>query len=188
MLLLGVMGLSLLIGVLRGGRLTALGAHHWHAASLPFLAIGMQIVAFLPDESASAGARALAAWLHVTSYLLTLTFVWLNRQTPWMSLVGLGLAANAAVIITNGGFMPVASGVLLPGTPEVEAGQREIVNNVMAMGARTSLRFLGDVIRTPEWLGRRAFSLGDLAIAVGAFALVQRMMRPAATAPPGGAT
>ena len=182
MLLLGALGLSLVVGVLRGGRIAPLAAQRWRGGLLPFLAVGVQVAAFWVDESATMGSRAFAAMMHADSYLLLLAFIWLNRQTPWAWLVGLGLVANAAVILLNGGFMPSAPGVLLPGTPGVEAAERGIVNNIALMGPQTRLGFLADRFRIPDWIGlRRAFSIGDFMLAVGAFALVQRLMRPAAT-------
>lgn len=187
MLLLGVLGLSLIVGILRGGRLTPLASQRWRGAPLPFLAVGAQVAAFLFDESATIGSQAFAAMMHADSYLLLLTFIYLNRDTPWTWLVGLGLAANAAVIILNGGFMPTAPGVLLPGTQGVEVVERGIVNNIALMGSQTRLGFLADRFRTPDWIGlHRVFSIGDFMLAVGAFALVQRLMRPAAQ--PGGMT
>lgn len=181
MLMLAVLGLSLLAGLLSGGRISTLASKRWRGSLLPFLAIGTQVIAFLFDESATTGSQAFAAMMHADSYLLLLTFIYLNRDTPWTWLVGLGLAANAAVIISNGGFMPTAPDVLLPGTPGVEVVERGIVNNIALMGPQTRLGFLADRFRTPEWTGlSRAFSIGDFMLAVGAFALVQTLMRPSA--------
>ncbi len=177
MLLLSVLILSLAIGTLRGGRLGALGEYRWRFPFLPFLALGVQVIAFLPDESASGSARTFAAFLHVLSYLLLLAFVFANRRTPWMWLMGLGLALNAVAIVANGGFMPASPYALL-GTPSADVSLRGYYNNSVVMSRGTQLWFLGDVLRTPDWLLlRRAFSVGDLAIATGTFALVQHLMR-----------
>jgi len=173
-LLLAPLVLSLSLGFLRGGRLQALGEHPWRFPLLPLLALGVQVIAFLPDENASPVARTFAASLHLLSYLLLLVFVWMNRRTPWLWLVGIGLASNALVILANGGFMPV------PGRPE---GYYH--NNTMGADAQARLLFLADILRTPSWLPlARAFSVGDLLIALGVFALVQQLM--VALPPPAG--
>ncbi|MDR7434373.1 MAG: DUF5317 domain-containing protein [Armatimonadota bacterium] len=166
MLLLAPLVLSLLLGFLRGGRIEALGEYRWRSALLPILALSLQIVAFLPDENASPLARAFTATLHVLSYFFLLAFVWMNRTTPWLWLVGLGLASNAVVILLNGGFMPV------PGGPE-----GFYLNNTVRVNGQARLLFLGDILHLPAWWPlARAFSVGDLLIALGIFALVQRLM------------
>src|SRR2546429_4299740 len=106
MLLFGVLILALLAGLLRRGRLDVLSQHRWRLPALPFLGLGVQIVAFLPNEGASLLARTFASTLHVMSYLLLLAFIWANRRTAWIWLIGLGLAANAIAIGVNGGFLP----------------------------------------------------------------------------------
>jgi hypothetical protein len=177
MLLLNALVVSLLLGMVSGGRLTTMSQYRWRFPLLPCLALAMQIVAFLPDESASAATQTFAAVLHVTSYLLILAFVWINRSMRWLWLVGLGVAGNAIAILTNGGFMPVSPGAL-GGTPGAGVAATGPFNNSVLMGPDARLAFLGDVLWTPDWLFvKRAFSIGDVLIAVGAFAVVQRLMR-----------
>src|SRR5207247_4825774 len=108
MLLSGVLILALLAGLLRRGRLDVLSQHRWRLPALPCLGLGVQIVAFLPNESASLLARTFASTLHMLSYLLLLAFIWANRRTAWIWLIGLGLAANAIAIGVNGGLVAVA--------------------------------------------------------------------------------
>lgn len=187
MLLLGALVFSLIIGELSGGRLTAMN-QRWRLPLLPCLALAMQIVAFLPDEGASTAAQTFAALLHVLSYLLNLTFVWINRKIPWLWLVGLGLAGNAVAILANGGFMPVSPQALV-GPPGGDSAATAPFNNSVVMGPGTRLTFLGDVFRTPDWLVvKRAFSIGDVLIAGGTFAAVQRLMRGGGAFDVGGAT
>jgi hypothetical protein len=186
MLLLSVLATAVLVGVMRGGRLGVLGEHPWRARFLPFLAVSLQIVAFLPDESASLGTRTFAAWLHGASYGLVLAFVWANLRAPWMWLIGCGLVANAIVIFANGGFMPVQPGA--PGFANAEAAVKGLYNNVALVSQHTRFWLLGDIFETPGWVPLRgAFSIGDLAIGVGGFALVQRLMRTPPAGDHGGA-
>lgn len=175
MLLLGVLAAALAVGLLRRGDLAALGRVRWVAAVLPLVAIAVQVIAFLPEESASPRARLFAASLHLVSYALLLAFAWLNRRVAWMPAVGLGLLLNAAAIAANGGFMP-ASAVALLGSPH-DVAATGVSNNSIVMTPTTPLAVLGDIFRTPEWLPiRRAFSAGDVLLGLGAFALVQRVM------------
>lgn len=176
MLLLSILILALLTGLLRRGRLGVLSQHQWRLSALPFLGLGLQVVAFLPDENASI-ARTFAAALHVASYVVLLAFIWTNRRTPWIWLIGLGLAANAIAISVNGGFMPVAPSAIEE-LPTAEVAAAGVYNNSVLMGSDTRVTMLSDVLHTPDWFPlRRAFSVGDILVAVGAFALVQRLMR-----------
>ncbi|MBI3975100.1 MAG: DUF5317 family protein [Armatimonadetes bacterium] len=177
MLLLSVLLLSLLVGLARGGSVLALGQQRWRFPLLPIIALGLQVVGFWPDESASQGARTLAGAFHVASYGIAFAFVWANRQTPWLWLLGLGLAANAVVIAANQGFMPVPPDGL-GGTASSEVARHGYYNNAVLLKEDTRLWFLGDVLRTPRWLLGRAFSVGDGTIAVAVFIMVQHLMRP----------
>lgn len=177
MLPVTVLLIALTVGMIRGGDLSVLSQHRWRWSLLPALAIVLQVLAFLPDVSIPGVARMVAASLHLSSYLLILGFVWINRKIPWVWLIGIGLAANFLVIAANGGFMPVSPNVL-PGTSSAPVALKDVHHNSRLMGESTRLRFLGDVFRTPDWLWiRRTFSVGDILIGLGAFALVQRLMR-----------
>src|SRR5207247_4774758 len=90
MLLFGVLILALLAGLLRRGRLDVLSQHRWRLPALPFLGLGVQIVAFLPNEGASLLARTFASTLHVMSYLLLLAFICVIRRTALFLLIVLG--------------------------------------------------------------------------------------------------
>lgn len=177
MSLLSILVLSLAVGRLRGGRFNTLLQHRWSWPTWPLWAVAIQVVAFLPDESTSLAAKTFAASLHVLSYILLLAFVWANRRTRWMWLVGLGLVANAVAIIANGGFMPVSAEAFghSAGTASLASG--DPYNNIVRMRIGTRLWFLADVFETPDWLLiERTFSIGDLTIAAGTFALVQSLM------------
>lgn len=176
MLLVSVLVIALTVGLIRGGDLGAFSQHRWRWPILPAGAIILQVIAFLPDVSHPGATRLVAGSLHLASYLLTIAFVWVNHKTPWVWLIGIGLATNFLVIAANGGFMPVSAQVL-PGTSSAPVGQTDVYHNSRLMGEATRLRFLGDIYRTPDWFRlKRAFSLGDVLIGLGAFALVQRLM------------
>ncbi len=182
MFLLGVLVLALAVALARGRSLLALADHRWRLPLLPLAAVVLQVVGFLPDEAASEAGRAFAAVMHGCSYLLAGAFIWANRRTPWLWLMALGVAANAAVILANGGFMPVPPGAASGAA--AEAAARGYYNNAVLMTPGSPLWFLGDVLTIPSWWGGRwAVSAGDLAIAVAAFGLVQRLTQPAGPGP-----
>lgn len=120
----------------------------------------------------------LAAFSIVTSQLLLLVFAWLNRHLPGMSILIAGLALNLAVIIANGGFMPIN-----PNTAErivgsermasFEIGSRIGYKDILLPASATRLEWLADRFLPPVWLPYEvAFSLGDIFIAIGAFGIL----------------
>jgi hypothetical protein len=117
----------------------------------------------------------LAALSIVTSQLILLIFAWLNRHLAGMSILIFGLVLNMAVMVANGGFMPIN-----PNTAERIVGSERI--DLYDLGSRIGYK---DILLTKnetrlEWLADRflppagfpyqvAFSLGDVFIAFGAF-------------------
>jgi hypothetical protein len=110
-------------------------------------------------------------------------FVWQNRRLPGMWLVGLGLLANWAVILANGGHMPITFEAL------VAAGKGNLVStptagtlvfgskDVLLPGIETRLGFLSDIfVIPPPFPIPTVFSVGDALIALGMFGLVQHAL------------
>jgi len=187
MFLASILVLSLIVGAIRGGHISAVSEHPWRWPLLPGVAMVFQVLAFLPDASSSQAAQLYTAALHLLSYLLILGFVWMNRRMPWVWVIGIGLAANFMVIAANGGFMPVSPDAAV-GTSSAPVVLKGIHHNSRLIGEGTRLRMFADVFRTPEWFViKRAFSFGDMLIGVGAFAMVQRLMRTRSALGPEGA-
>lgn len=162
-------------GWLRGGRVVNLGRvtlRRWW-----LLAAAVAFQALLAGLTAAGSGTAAAPVLLALSQLSLLGFIWMNRLVPGMTLVLLGLALNAAVILANGG-MPVDLGALralsadgVPAEPFVAGKHR-----VLAAGAR--LPWLADIIALPVL--RSVVSVGDVALAAGAAVLVAGLMQPPA--------
>jgi len=120
----------------------------------------------IPDKWASI---ALAV-----SQVIFLLFIWVNRRQPGFWMLGLGLIFNLAVILPNGGWMPITPKTASQIYPDSPPSSWKI-------GARLGTG--KDIVLRPkdirlEWLSDRfvlpispkaAFSLGDILIAVGAF-------------------
>lgn len=110
-------------------------------------------------------------------YGLLLAFVLLNIKGngPWPWVFGAGTAANAAVILANGGAMPVAGSLLARLSPDLAAGLAagEVFGYTLG-GAGSPLLLLGDVL----YLRGVGFaSAGDIAIGLGGGLLIYRLLR-----------
>lgn len=118
--------------------------------------------------------------LFLLSHLLLLIFVWLNRRLVGIQIVGLGVLCNLAVILTNGGFMPITPETLVrinPGstldlwTVGFHYGNSK---DVILLGHDTILWVLSDtLVLPPPFPWPTAFSVGDLLIAAGIIVLLQ---------------
>jgi hypothetical protein len=124
----------------------------------------------LPDQAAAA--------LLVLSQLLLLAFVWRNWRQVGVLLLGFGVALNLAVIVANGGLMPIFPEVVTrfaPGATGTWAiGERLWWSKDIVLPAiAANLPWLADRFLLPDWLPlRAAYSLGDVFIALGAFRLL----------------
>jgi len=128
--------------------------------------------------------HAVAAALHVFTYVSAIAFLWLNRKFPGVILVGIGALSNGLVIALNGGTLPAsASAVERAGrgaTPEF-ANSAVLENPV--------LPWLGDFFAWPAPMPlANTFSIGDVLIIAGVFVAAwsgsQRIPWPKITEPP----
>jgi hypothetical protein len=143
----------------------------WLAFRLPYL------IGSLPQEIIPAGL--------VASQLILLVFVWFNRRQPGVWMLGLGLALNFTVIVSNGGLMPISPETVARITSENtwEVGQRFANSkDIVLPAAEMRIGFLSDRYVTPGWFPYRvAFSLGDMFIGLGAFTLMWSLPGPSQT-------
>ena len=126
----------------------------------------------IPDEVASACL--------VCSQLLLLAFALINGRITGMPLLAFGLGCNLAVILANGGFMPLtwesAASLASPSIlNSLELGERisSSSKDVLLLNSQIVLPWLADRFVPPDFMRYRfAFSLGDVFIAAGAFWLL----------------
>lgn len=179
MILLVALGLSFAVALLRGGRIGRLLTLPLRGPGWAIVAFALQtLVIYLPVKSPV--LWWLCAALLVVSYLLLLAFLWTNRRLPGMALIGLGMLCNLAVILANGGYMPISpeaverighSGRLVEGAGGLRVA---FSKDIVLPREQTRLWFLGDLfLLPPPFPLPSAFSPGDVGVALGAFVLVQ---------------
>lgn len=165
MILLLAVVLGLVAAQVRGGLRPPHLRYEWLA-----------LVGFLPQlilfsRLGQAVPLPLVAMGLVGSQCVLLVFVWLNRHTPYLLLLGLGLFLNMAVIVANGGLMPISPEMAHTLTGgEWLPGQRFGLSKDMVLSVSdTRLWRLSDRFLLPIPGYYVAYSLGDIFIALGAF-------------------
>ncbi len=180
MILLWALVPGVIAGWVRGGRLRNIESCGLRGGYLVAAALGIQLLIF---PLGSGGP--LVPWgtegLHLTSYALAASFLWVNRRHWPLLVMGLGLLANVLVIAANGGLMPAdvealqRAGAHRAAQALTEDGQTA---NIVLMSEHTRLNVLGDWLYLPERMPlATAFSLGDVTIALGLFLFIPYAMR-----------
>jgi hypothetical protein len=175
-----ILWLGLVIGLVTGLGLSRWRGHPYRPPTLNH--IWLVILGFLPQfltiylgNTRVTFPDWLAALSIVTSQLILLIFAWLNRHLAGMSILIFGLILNMAVMVANGGFMPIN-----PHTAERIIGSERIASydlgsrigykDILITKNETRLEWLADRFLPPAGLPYQvAFSLGDVFIAFGAF-------------------
>ena len=121
----------------------------------------------------------LAPVILVWSQLILLGFVLLNSRRPGMWLLGLGLAMNFVVILTNGGMMPLTpqTASRISSIDLWAAGSRFGTGKSVIVSTQTTAFWnLSDRLMLPDWFPyQAAYSLGDVLIVAGALVLLWAM-------------
>ena len=132
----------------------------WRLPLLIWAALALQLVALEVRMP-----HALAATLHVLTYVVAFAFLWLNRAVGGVLIVAAGATTNGLVIALNGGTLPAsASAVKAAGLD----GDVAFANS--AVLDHPVLPWLGDVFAWPAPLPlANTFSVGDVLIVVGVF-------------------
>jgi hypothetical protein len=119
----------------------------------------------------------------VSSYVGLLVFLYLNRILPGVKIILLGTVFNFAVILANGGYMPVSQEALRAAGHEdliVTRGERHYVlgsKDIVLDRSQTELEALSDILVIPEEVPLSgSFSIGDIVIAFGAFVLLNNAL------------
>ena len=182
----------ILLTAIATGLLAGWGYARWKGVawqSPVFRATWLVALGFLPQLVAVYLPSTRRLWTNeaaslclIASQVLLLVFTALNIRIPGMPVLALGLVCNLAVIMANGGFMPLST----------ETAARLVSPTVLdrlVVGERVSHASKDVLLREPSirlpWLADRfvppqnfpyrfAFSLGDVFIAVGTFWILAR--------------
>ncbi len=183
MLLLSVIAISVLIGLVTGGRIQSLARlrlrHAWFPVALFVL---QKVIVELPIVKATT-ATYLSPALLTASYAALMLFLLVNLSVPGIKLVLIGSLLTLTVILANGGHMPVTR----EGLERTGHADRIVVRDELALvkGSKsivlepegTRLYLMSDIFRVPEpYPFATNFSLGDVAITAGVAVIVLRTM------------
>ncbi len=169
---------GVLLGLVSGGHVDALGALGIKRVELVYAAILLQIAAFpsglLPWSTPDGIARGL--WL--VSFALLIGFSVVNRAVRGVALVFAGLASNLAAVVANGGLMPAS-----PHALRAEGVTYRLHNNSVS-AVHPHLAWLTDRWAVPAWIPwGNVFSIGDVLIAAGIVATIVLAMHGRSRAP-----
>jgi hypothetical protein len=161
--------LALVTVPVAGGRIGRLADVRLRWAPLLFAALVLQmlIVAAVPSWD-----DALLRAVHLGTYAMLFTFLWANRRIPRIWIVAAGGALNLIAIVANAGVMPAAPAAVR--SAGIASNAAEFANSGVLDHRRLS--FLGDIWAIPRgWPLANVFSIGDVVIAVGVFAVVHAL-------------
>ena len=182
MILLLAVIFGLIVGLLRahwGGR--CLAPPRLRFEWLVLVAFAPQWFSFFLPATRELLADRFVAVSLVSSQLLLLGFVLLNRRQPGFWVLGLGLTLNLLVISMNGGMMPISPATVAILAPEATSDAWQVGHrfgtskDILLPVTSTRLWWLSDRLLLPAWFPypeRVAFSIGDLFIAAGTFWLM----------------
>jgi hypothetical protein len=165
--------LGLVVSLLVGGSLRALAELRLRGVALFYGALLLQVVAFPFGPLPWHTPDAVATFLWIASYGLVFAAAVLNRRVAGVQVVLVGMACNLLAVLANGGHMPVRPGAMRA------AGFDYVVHNNSALLSHPRLPLIIDRWPAPSWIPTaNVFSVGDVVIAVGAFAFALIATRP----------
>ncbi|MFL5749284.1 MAG: DUF5317 domain-containing protein [Chloroflexota bacterium] len=171
MFILYAVVVGLIVGLLLGGKLSALGEIRFRWWPLVFVGFLLQVVLF-PDAVA-ARVGDLGPLLYVASTAMVVLAVLRNLDMPGIPLVALGAACNLAAILANGGFMPAS-----PDAMAALGKAQPVIYSNSAVVAHPMLEPLTDIFALPPWLPlNNIFSIGDAILALGVVVVIVTTMR-----------
>jgi hypothetical protein len=132
--------------------------HRWALPVLIWAALALQVVALEVPMP-----HTLASVLHVLTYAVAVSFLWLNRRAAGVWFVAAGAALNGIVIALNGGTLPASRAA--SEAAGIDRGS-DFANS--AILENPVLPWLGDAFAWPAPLPlANTFSVGDVLIVLG---------------------
>ncbi len=184
MILFVAVVLCLLVGLARGGNWRGLLSVHLRYGWLLVVAFAAQLpVIYHPAVTGESPPSPSQHAIFLASHALIMALAWINRRVKGVRWITLGLSLNLAVLLANGGWMPVTPEAItgagqLALVPSLVSGTRVTSSKSIILGKEhTKLWYLSDLLV----LGKpfpvpSIFSPGDVVIALGACALIQKSL------------
>jgi len=179
MLYVYIIIISIIIGLLRNGKLSSLSEISLKRIELIVLAcliqgglifLGSKKIEFVLDYS---------SYMIIFSYIVLLLAVWYNRKLKGIKIIAMGIIFNFIVIVANGGQMPVLlSSLYKAGLNDFALVLKEgIYVTHTLITEKTLFGFLADVIPLPSpFPDPSVVSAGDFLMFYGVFCLIQNAM------------
>jgi len=184
MILVAAILVSIVVALLRGGRFAGLSGTplRWGALAVASFAIQALLI-YQPPSRKVVGVWGWQELLSVSSHVLLLAVVWANGRLAGIRWIGLGLLLNLAVMVANGGWMPISPDAIVKAghmslVPSLASGTRVFSSKsiILALG-ETRLWFLSDVfVLARPFPVPSVFSVGDVLVALGVFGFLQDAM------------
>ena len=179
MLYVYIIIISIIIGLLRRGKLSSLSQISLTRMELIVIAcliqaglifLGSRKIKFILDYG---------SYMIIFSYIVLLLAVCYNKKLKGMKIISLGIVFNFIVIVANGGHMPVLlSSLYKAGLNDFALILKEgtYVTHTL-ITEKTLFRFLADVIPLPPpFPDPSVVSAGDFLMFYGVFSLIQNAM------------
>jgi len=179
MLYVYIIIISIIIGLLRKGKLSSLSQISLKRIELIVLAcliqggiifLGSKEIKFVLDY---------IPYMIIFSYIVLLLAVWYNKTLKGIKIIALGIIFNFIVIVANGGHMPVLlSSLYKAGLNDFALVLKEgtYITHVL-ISEKTLFKFLADVIPlSPPSPDPSVVSAGDFLMFYGVFSLIQNAM------------
>jgi hypothetical protein len=169
--------IGIALGLLLGGRLSALGDLRIRWAWLAIAGLGVQLVLFSPLGERLPDAAVPVAYVASTAAVLAV--VLLNWRIPGFAIIALGAGLNLVAILANGGYMPADPAALAAAGLDPGSGA---TNSIVTDSP--ALCLLTDIFAIPSALPfANVFSVGDVIIGIGVLVAIVAAMRarPAAS-------
>lgn len=160
---------AVLLALSRGGSFDSLARTKLRMGSMVIAGLILQVLfdIWAPEWLTAGWALSIV----LASNALIFAFVLLNRRTPGMPAIGLGVLLNVIVISANGA-MPVSTDAIR--VAEVTSAPNEESLKHEVLGPHTRLPWLGDVLPLPRL--KEILSIGDVALLVGIGLLIYGRM------------
>src|SRR5262249_43278354 len=142
MLLLYAIAAGLILGRLRGGRVSALADLRIRWVWLAVGGLAFQMLLFSPVAHERVGSAGPP--LYVLSRVVVLVALLRNLELPGLPLVAVGAFLNLAAILANGGYMPSDPAAWLALTGQASL-PTDAYSNSALIGPGTALAHLGDL-------------------------------------------